>query len=327
MFIKKLSVMCLALFILYINGAIAGDEKGNGADFVVCPKESKLLDFYENNFQDFKWDNTEIELVIQIAQKYYQFSPEIFQTFINHARTFYSETKFVSNTEIGPIWDTGDTNIILPRECKFAQGVLQKLIVFGSEKRYLINKTYWDMLSTVNKAGVIWHEIMYRELMSENSQRIRKFNTWIFFNAFNTIEAKSFYLQFKTTGFPWTYLYNFPMDAQKIIFDNGPVRSMFTYKDKPFNVFSQKVLSKEHMVDSFPNGFPRSMQYTGLVKFENEEYQFEACGQETNCKVNYSKSGQVQLINQVKVINKNSEQVLLNKSIKFNENGDVDAIL
>jgi hypothetical protein len=321
-------IIILFFILTLCLSAFAGDRKGNGADLVVCPDKVTLLDFYESDLQEFNWKGTEQELVIFLMNKISKLSPGRFNNYNDMVNSFYNESNFVKESELGPIADSGNIKKPLPAECNLVQGVIQKHIIFGNEKRYLINKVQWDKLNTINKAGIIFHELVYRELQSLESSKIRHFNYWLFSTGLDGVDSNEFYVNLKAADFKWTYLYGYPMDVQKLIFDNGPVRSRYSYAGKPFKVFGIEVLSKSHIVDSYVNGQPKAMYFTGIISLETPNYIINACDPDAlNCKINLTAKGNVSLLNNANIVDKLTGQKFLNKVVKFNELGEVEEIL
>jgi hypothetical protein len=326
-----MSTKYLFLFLSLIISvtSMAGDRKGNGADLVVCSDKVTLLDFYENDLEEMKWNLTEQDLVIHLISKMDNISPGRFNSYIEQVKNFYNDTKFVTESELGPIADSGNIKKPIPASCKLVQGVIQKLIVFGNEKRFLINKVYWDKLNVVNKAGLIFHELVYKELQSINSSKIRTFNSWVFSTAESSIDPATFYKNFKDADFKWINLYGYPMDAQKLILDDSPIRSRYTFPDKAFIIFDQTVMSKSHMVDSYTNGRPKVIQYKGQVSLETSAYKLTICSSEhgENCKLNLASDGSITLMNNADVVDKTTGESYSNKTIKFGKNGAVEEVL
>lgn len=321
----SIKIIILFLIVLFSQQSFGGDKKGNGAGFVVCPSHTTLLDFYEGNLKTFSWDGNEIELAIFLIKKYQDLNPVRSENYIHLINNFYQETKFESDSELGYIPDAGTIRVDIPRECRLVQGVLQKLIVFGQEKRYLINKNQWDKLDTINKAGVILHEVIYRELQSPNSYYIRHFVNWLFSTALEPVEQKTFYQEIKNADFKWVYLNGFPMDVEKLILDQGPVRSRFSYPNLPFLILNQTVTSKAHIVDSYPNGSPKVIQYAGTITFESPKYALQICANSTlnNCRINLAQNGVINVFNNVNITDKQTGILLENKSISIDESGAI----
>lgn len=320
----------ILIFCFIISAPVfAGDRKGNGADIVVCSDKASLLDFYESDLQEFNWNGTEQELVINLIGKLDHISASRFTSYIEQVNNFYNDSQFVTESELGPIADSGNIKKPIPTSCKLVQGVIQKLIVFGNEKRFLINKIQWEKLTTINKAGIIFHELIYKELQSLDSSKIRSFNAWAFSTSLEQIDQATFYRNFKAADFKWIYLTGYPMDAQKLVIDDSAIRSRYTFPGKVFKIFNQDVTSKSHMVDSYTNGRPKVIQYKGPVILETQNYKLRICTsiQSDNCKINLSNEGTITLMNSVDLTDKISGEIFSNKIVKFGKDGEVEEIL
>ncbi len=55
------------------------------------------------------------------------------------------------------------------------------------EKRYFINQDLWDQLDNDNRAGLLLHEFIYRELRTPTSVKVRCYNSIISSNLLNQI--------------------------------------------------------------------------------------------------------------------------------------------
>lgn len=319
----NIKILILFLVVLFSHKSIAGDKKGNGAGFVVCPTQTTLLDFYEGKLESFNWNGNEIDLAIYLINKFQDLNPVRSENYIQLITNFYKETKFEADSELGYIPDAGTIRVEIPRECRLVQGVLQKLIVFGQEKRYLISKNQWDKLDTINKAGVILHEVIYRELQSPNSYYIRHYVNWLFSTALVPVNDKVFYQELKNADFKWVYLDGFPMDVEKLIIGSGPIRSRFSYPNLPFLILNQSVISKAHIVDSYPNGSPKVIHYKGSISYETPKYSLKICANTMldNCRINLAQNGMINVFNNVDITDKQTGTLLENKSISLDENG------
>lgn len=54
---------------------------------------------------------------------------------------------------------------VFPRGCKIEQIAIQKEPAFPEDKRFTVSKDLWDLLDEDNKAGLVLHEIIYREAL------------------------------------------------------------------------------------------------------------------------------------------------------------------
>jgi hypothetical protein len=317
-----LMFLIIASFIVY-----AGDKKGNGGEVVVCPGEVQLLDFFEANIDLEVEEKDEIKIANAILSKLEHFSPKRFSDYKKNLSHFLSEVKFVDETEIGPISDSGPITRTIPINCHLAQIVIQKKIVFGNEKRYLINQSLWNQLSSIHRAGLILHELIYRELQSEDSHSIRIFNSWLFSSIDQEIDPGLFYTKFKRGGFKWVDLYGFPMNVENLIIDDRPIRSLSTYAGVNFTFLSFSLQSKEHFIDSYSNGHPKVIQYFGEMSWQTNLYEVSICQKKDNCKIGLDSLGGNYLLNNSELINKITGEKLQSKIIKINSSGEVDEIL
>jgi hypothetical protein len=73
--------------------------------------------------------------------------------------------------------------VILPAGCVLKQGAIFKTREFPDEPIFLVNRDYWKHLSEMSKAGLVLHEIIFKEaktFAAINSRAVRNFNSYVF---------------------------------------------------------------------------------------------------------------------------------------------------
>jgi hypothetical protein len=322
----KILIAMICLLFLLLNIAFAGDQKGNGGDSVDCGEKSYLLDFYLRPGTYVESSLNELEIVDKLLDKIAAFSPVRAELYRARLGKFMSQTTFV-NGSLGTISDIGIDYPRLPEGCKIVQAALQKLIVFGNEKRYFISQEQWSKLSGLHRAGLILHELFYLELQAKDSFKLGRFNAYLFANFSNQLNKKEFYTTFKQTGFKWVYLFDIPMDVAALKITDSVVTSLSTYPDMPFKILNQEVSSVAQFIDSYPTGVPKQLTYRGELKYQSKGANYRICGaQVTNCKVSFNPDRSLSSLNQVEVTDLGSGKVETGMTIRFDKNGGVDVV-
>ncbi len=318
---------------IYSSFVYAGDRKGNGADSVVCSNKTYLLDFLEiNTIEKYELNNEsqsdELTQVKEALLKIPLLSGRL-QTYFKWIDEFYSEVRFVK-TGIGEVSDSGNINIDRERykNCSFKQLVLQRREVIGAEKRYLIDQNLWNQLSNTHKAGVILHELLYRELNSETSFNLRHLNRFIFDHYLTNREINYDLLLsiFKANKFSYVNIHEMPFTLDSVfIRENLPIGQII-YPGEEILILENKVKSSGGFVEFFTNGFPKFFYYTGYMRLNSPEYKIHVCGNapKNSCRVNFYPSGAIFSLNNISIENQTGPQKIEYKdAIFFNENGEI----
>lgn len=147
---------------------------GNGGDAVVCRDAGgaittvELLDFYEARVargQKLNLGDSTLPLADKVdlaLDRMLRFSAYRTQMFKTWAGSFESERILLPNVKLVDIPDSA--HIVVPNGCEIEQIAIQRDPQFEGDKRYTISKDLWDRLDTDNQAGLILHEIVYRDL-------------------------------------------------------------------------------------------------------------------------------------------------------------------
>jgi hypothetical protein len=178
-----------------------GGRVGNGGGLVVCRdsatqaiKSVELLDFYEA--RTFRGKNLDLQnltgnwkaRLLQIINRMQTLSPLRVQIYTDFLTRFDGEAQFASGVQFSTIPDTGF--IAVPNGCEFEQGVFQSQPLFTGETRYFINNEVWQAMDDSQRAGLIFHEFLYREAIGyghTDSVTVRYLNGEIADQAFPTM--------------------------------------------------------------------------------------------------------------------------------------------
>lgn len=176
-----MKVLCLIISIVTgISALASGRVVGNGGDVLVCPNSVKLLDFYEaqtlRGMQiDLGGESHSLPQKIEMAlNRLSRLSPKRAEIYHQWAKTFFAETQFLSGIQLIDIPDS--QHIVLPKGCQISQVANQASHVLPGQKRYTIDNDIWMQLNSDEQAGLVLHEIIYREAIAAghlNSASVR----------------------------------------------------------------------------------------------------------------------------------------------------------
>lgn len=187
---------------------------GNGADGIQCDSGYQLLggqnfgflDFFEMQKRGLEIRSFEESNPFSIAKKIIEKLKSVdrvrYEIYSNYLDEFDSETLYLTNAHLPEIPDNGPLE--LPgSDCKLVQLVQQlpeKLLLSqkgrsSGKGRYNIDESHWKKLNPLHQAGVIIHEIVYREVLEygiTTSPRIRYFTGELFSKKFESINHETY---------------------------------------------------------------------------------------------------------------------------------------
>ncbi len=187
---------------------------GNGGDGVVCRDAHKkiisvqLLDFYEAKTQrgiqhDLGGTHlSPIDKVFVALDRLKRLSPLRAQIYREQAKKFFDETLMLSGVQLVDIPDS--QHIQVPNGCTIEQLAIQREPQQPEDKRFTINADLWNLLDSDNKAGLILHEIIYREALSErqsNSISTRYFNSLYTSHKIDSLSLEEFISRLNKNNF------------------------------------------------------------------------------------------------------------------------------
>lgn len=204
-----MKALLVALLFLSALPAQAGQE-GNGGDVIVCADGSvMLLDRYEADqmrgivFDDSLVGANAVATVANALQRYASIDSLRASAYQSRLNEFMSQTRFVNDAGLIDIPDSQHLNV--PTGCSVKQAAVQRKPVFPQDPFYVIDNTIWQALSVKDQAGLILHEIVYREAIEAyqhtNSVRARYFNTLITSTLFPSLTPATFSEALKAAGF------------------------------------------------------------------------------------------------------------------------------
>jgi hypothetical protein len=153
-----------------------GGLVGNGGGTVVCRnpdhsiKSIELLDYYESilhtgmqiDIQTIPgdWKAKAAAILNRVRAK----SELHYQLYSLWLANFESEWKLIPDMVISTVPDSGYIGV--PNGCEFEQAAVQRKPIVGGDPRYYISADLWSAMDDNQKAGLVLHEIIYREAIA-----------------------------------------------------------------------------------------------------------------------------------------------------------------
>jgi hypothetical protein len=261
----------------------SGRTVGNGGDVIVCENQAgemqsiELLDFYEGRV--LKGIQTElgeaswsIERKIAYAlERMKRVSPARAERYAKDAATFFEETLFLDDATLEDIPDTG--NIVIPRNCKVQQIANQSPPLYPEDKRYVIDRHLWNALDNNGRAGLILHEVIYREaleLKHDNSVSVRFLNANLSSRKIESMTVQQYtkFLQdlgFETTSIQGALISLVPQAPE--FYPNGLLKTAKVVEGSFFQVGSQRFQIRGK-IGFFSSGKPQHLVLQGVQTAE-----------------------------------------------------------
>lgn len=185
------------MILLVANFAAAETTVGNGGDLVVCRhqdgsiKSVELLDYFEA--RELRGIHADINSAAEALDRLKRLSPKRAARYQLAVNEFHSNALFKAGIELTDISDSDHD--LLPSGCKVEQLAIQRKPQFPEDKLYLINKDLWDLMSARDQAGLILHEVIYRDTLDAgktDSRTARYFNSIISSQNMNAVTGKEY---------------------------------------------------------------------------------------------------------------------------------------
>ncbi len=206
-------LIIISLLISVASFAKVRGEVGNGSGSIICLKPSgeirkvRLLDYYvgETLMPDLKRELTGKDAYEMVASALARTQPvdrDRAERYFKHLKEFKDEMQMLTNMHLPSTQDWG----LVPLEngCRIEQLAIQRKPIFPSEKRYLINQDLWNQLPDEDRAGLILHEIIYREAIElghKDSIKTRYLNIFLSSSEMNLISKSNYDNRVKGLGF------------------------------------------------------------------------------------------------------------------------------
>ena len=212
--------MLLILGILFPLTSFAIGTRGGG-NSVVCRESSReitsaqLLDFYEaktlrgTRISSFPSEIGYEQIVENTLKNISNKSLEISRLLREEFEMMKKDSLFLDNNEIVPVNDSN--HLIFKKDCLVEQTAVQKDKKFSQDKKYFFNNEIWNALPEIDRAGLIFHELIYSMLRKDapyitTSEGVRYVNSKIFSDEFKNFSKLDFALLFSEAGFRTLFL-------------------------------------------------------------------------------------------------------------------------
>lgn len=171
----------IILLVLLISVQVsAGDKIGNGGQGIDCESSLQLIDYWYG--KNFKTQNTfdltssaesDLNRLNWLIQRWKRLDPQRAEQYHLKALSLLKgeSVTFVRGQELTSTADTDIENI--PAQCSIKQIALQ-LKDLTSPFTILIQKDYFDQLSSVDRVGLIIHELLFFEIQSPTANQVRE---------------------------------------------------------------------------------------------------------------------------------------------------------
>lgn len=196
---KLLSLILLG--VLFSLHTWAGDTKRNGGDVLLCGHTYRSFDLYEAEATygykikapAGKTYTEMLQSLIGRLDRYDHTRAELYRQFL---KEFASAGRFVTASNFTPVTDIGQ-GVPLPKDCTIIQTAAQFTEQTPEGQWYIVNQDIWSHLNEMDKAALLLHEFIYREVYRdnnavENSIGVRYFNAHIFSGSPLTETLKSY---------------------------------------------------------------------------------------------------------------------------------------
>jgi hypothetical protein len=273
------------LLILIVVSSFAGDVKGNGGGAVICSGNTlEILDLYEARLAGYGepslGNNTELESMMnEYLQRLSIYSPVRAKLYLDWFKNFENESIFLSGIPIQPIPDLGSP---LPKGCVWHQIVNQNPLLLPSDKKYLIDKTVWQKLSNLQKVGLIFHELIYRESNSSTSRGLRLLNGLVMTDQLNSLGLEdrinlfsdAGLLSFEAQGLKFLLHKQFKVEKGSLLYAWPEKGSTFSWKGQNLNLANEPVIFYQNSkIKSLPLSGKMLLTFKGqILEIERNEY-------------------------------------------------------
>lgn len=215
--------LVLALLIAAAAVTVHADEGGsvgNGGQGVYCKKTNsiELFDYYEARvMRNLTFTRTRLtykEKLEAILKRIERVDRVRAQFFREKMADFQKEVQFVADSTLEPIPDAN--SLVVPKGCEVVQMAVQRPPRFPGEKYYFVDDSKWKLMNDDQKAGLILHEIIYREsigLGEKTSEAARYLNSTLASDQFPSMSRADYLKMLSLTRFRRYTVYDSPNET------------------------------------------------------------------------------------------------------------------
>lgn len=256
-----------------------GDWVGNGGNVIACGDSLRLLDYYEAEEQrriplDLGPEHMSFQQkVYYVLHRLENVNPTRAKMYKKWFRTFDEETQWFFIGKFLPIRDSGV--VIIPEECEIKQVAIQRpnALIMPGDQRYVIDLRLFEKLSEDDKAGLVLHELIYREAIElgiASSPGVRYFNQVISSYLMKSFDSRMMLDLVRTAGLRHVDYHGFAVGLEAAqYYEDGNIKTAMVWGG---NLLGQNITGK--YVNFYPNGKIESFLYTSA-----DEYRFTINGQ------------------------------------------------
>jgi hypothetical protein len=184
--LKIASVLCL---LLIGQQAFAQNRVGNGGDGILCEKEgekpkAELLDFYESSQKRIETEAPYAEVVEARLKALEKVSGGgLGETLLKRWKAMKNEIEWKKDIELVDVQDSKHLFTPSDKNCKLKQIALRRAEAASTQKRFVIDETFWNQMAPVSQAGLLMHELVYEhffKLGETDSVKARTMNAYVF---------------------------------------------------------------------------------------------------------------------------------------------------
>lgn len=273
-------MMTLIHLLFYSVLSLAGgDWVGNGGNVISCGNSLRLLDYFEADEQR----RIPLELgpnhmsfqqkVYYVLHRLEDVNPTRAKMYKKWFRTFDEETQWFFVGKFLPIRDSGV--VIIPEECEIKQVAMQRpnALIMPGDQRYVIDLRLFEKLSEDDKAGLVLHELIYREAIElgiASSPGVRYFNQVISSYLMRTFDSRMMLDLVRTAGLKHVDYHGFAVGLEAAQYhEDGALKTATIWAG---NLLGQNISAK--YANFYPNGRIESFLYTSA-----DNYVFSVNGQ------------------------------------------------
>lgn len=161
------------MILLAVSTAAFGQSHGEGGGGVVyCKgKKAELYDYLEAREPPYKLVTLRhpkgddfMAMTRSMIKRMFWASPYRQALYGRWLDSWETERQFLPNFPPRKVPDS--ERVSLPLHCRYVQAVIQQYPELPDQFRYYVNQKAWDDLDEENRAGLVFHELLYREAMT-----------------------------------------------------------------------------------------------------------------------------------------------------------------
>lgn len=284
--------MIVRFIILFFSLPVfAGHELGNGGDAIYCEqgRRVELYDYYEWGVQGFNFDvgddltsvDERVQILIERLAKIDSVKGKKLHSYFS---TFYEDALFRDDFILT---DSDDLNPdFIPVGCEIRQAAINRVPRPTPESPiYKFDLNLFRKMSDLDKAGLIFHELLYRLFVEENrrdsykSSGVRYINAMLAARRFEGLDLKDVIARFESAKFSQFTYEGFQVDitAPYSFYFESTLKSASLSEDTTLKVLGQsvKVLAGPVEFSMWGRGLSRFKTDTGIRYHRaNNEYRF-----------------------------------------------------